>query len=265
MGRRKSTSAPFSLFAFQDIITAATGIILLITLMMAVDLVHNLSRAEAAPQEEKSSQVASVLRHAVSESTTEIDRLEKILDETTTIRFDADSLRRRLAELKTAAADLDLQNDRIQTTQEKINARRDEQNQNAKNLTPEAIATLVEEQSTIRKQIDAMRESNRVIFNRPAGAAKTPWLVEMNATSVITAEMGVAQPPQSFETTDAFLKWGQEQDRDSLYFVLLVKPDSIGAFSNVKDALQELKFDVGYDLLRSDQTAFDALTGAGVR
>ena len=103
MGRRKRAAAPFSLFAFQDIITSVTGLLLLITMLMAVDLVQNLSRAAAAPQEQKSTQVAKMLRQAVSDGTSELDRLQKLLDETTTIRFNADSLRRRLAEMKAIA------------------------------------------------------------------------------------------------------------------------------------------------------------------
>ena len=265
MGRRKRASVPFSLFAFQDIITSVTGIILLITMMMTVDLVQNLSRADAAPQEEKSSQVASVLRHAVSESTSEIHRLERILDETTTIRFDADSLRRKMAELKAAAAELELQNGRIQTTQEMINARREEQDQNAKNLTPEAIESLSNEQAAIASQIAVMEKSNRIIFNRPAGEDKTPWLVELNATSIVAAEIGQVREPQSFQTTEAFLKWVEDQDSTSQYFVLLVKPASIETFSLVNKALRDRQFDVGYDLLQSDQTAIDAVTGAGVQ
>lgn len=265
MGRRKRASAPFSLFAFQDIITSVTGIILLITMMMAVELVRNLSRAAAAPQEDKSSQVAKMLRQAVSESTSEMDRLQKILDETTTIRFDADSLRRRLAKLKAAAGELELQNEKIQSTQEKIDARKAQQSLEAKDLTPEAIEALAKEQEAIARQIAAMKESNRVIFNRPAGAAKAPWLVELNETSIVAAEMGLARPPQSFATADAFLQWVQDQDRDSRYFVLLVKPTTIETFSTIRKALQDRRFDVGYDLLPSDQTAIDAQTGAGVQ
>ena len=265
MGRRKRASVPFSLFAFQDIITSVTGIILLITMMMAVELVQNLTRAEAAPQEQKSTQVASQLRQAVSEGVAEADRLQKILDETTTIRFDADSLRRRLEQLQAAAIELESQNDQIQSTQQKIDARREQQKEEAKELTPEAIASLLSEQKAVAEQIAAMRQSNRVIFNRPEGAAKAPWLVELNETSIVAAEMGQVRVPQTFSTKDEFLKWVASQDRNSQYFVLLVKPSSIDTFSAVRKELQDRQFDVGYDLLRSDQTAIDPQTGAGVQ
>lgn len=264
MGRRKRAAVPFTLFAFQDIITSVTGIILLITMMMAVELVQNLTRAEAAPQEQKSARIVSQLRQAVSEGNAETDRLRKILDETTTIRFDADSLRRRFEQLQAAATELASQNDQIQSTQQEINARRQQQSEDAKQLSPEAIAALVNEQKAVAEQIAAMRQSNRIIFNRPESAAKSPWLVELNETSIVTAEMGQVRTPLSFASTDEFLQWVGNQDHLAQYFVLLVKPSSIDTFSVVRKALQERQFDVGYDLLRSDQTAIDPQTGAGV-
>ena len=92
MSRRKVNSVPFSLFAFQDIITSVTGIILLITMMMAVELVQNMQRAASAPQEQKSPAIEGTLRGAIEDNTQEIVRLERLLEETTTIRFDADVL-----------------------------------------------------------------------------------------------------------------------------------------------------------------------------
>ena len=38
--RRKSNDNPFTLFAFQDIITAVTGILILITLILSLSLVE---------------------------------------------------------------------------------------------------------------------------------------------------------------------------------------------------------------------------------
>ncbi len=263
MGRRKGHSAPFTLFAFQDIITSVTGIILLITMMMAVELVHNLTKTDAAPQEQKSSQVKQMLQQAVGQSTEEADRLQKVLDETTTIRFDADALQRKLEQLKAAADELALQQERIKRTQDKIDARKKEQSIEGKNLTPEAIEALTKQQAEIAQQLEAMQKANRVIFNRPAGAAKSPWLVELNETSILAAEMGQVRQPETFQTPEEFVTWVQGQDRNSMYFVLLVKPASIDSFSIVRQALQQQQFEIGYDLMRSDQTAIDPKTGAG--
>lgn len=51
MGRRKSAIPRFSLFSFQDIITCTTGIMLMITLVMALRLVE--SSASAPPAQTK--------------------------------------------------------------------------------------------------------------------------------------------------------------------------------------------------------------------
>ena len=45
--------------------------------------------------------------------------------------------------------------------------------------------------------------------------------------------------------------------------MILVKPDSIETFASLRQELQARQFEVGYDLLRADQTAIDPNTGAG--
>lgn len=263
MGRRKGNSVPFSLFAFQDIITSVTGIILLITMMMAVELVQNMETAASAPQEQKSPVIERTLQTAIDENSQEIVRLERLLEETTTIRFDADALRRRLADLSAASAELEKQATKIEETQKEIDRRKQELTDQAKNLTPEMIESLAQEQRQIAQEIEAMRQANRVIFNRPAGLAKTPWLVELNADAVLSAEMGANQIPQKFSGSAEFLAWAANQNNAAIYFVILVKPETIDLFSAVRQKLQELSFEVGYDLLRADQTAIDPQTGAG--
>ncbi len=263
MGRRKGNSVPFSLFAFQDIITSVTGIILLITMMMAVELVQNMQRAASAPQEQKSSTVERTLRGAIEENTQEIVRLERLLEETTTIRFDADALRRRLANLSAATAELEKQTTQIEATQQEIEQRKAELAEQAKELTPEAIEELAQHQRYIAEQIEAMRQANRVIFNRPEGAAKSPWLVELNADTILVAEMGARRYPEKFANVAQFLEWLQGVNNGSVYFVILVKPDSIETFAALRQELQNRQFEVGYDLLRADQTAIDPNSGAG--
>lgn len=263
MGRRKGNSVPFTLFAFQDIITSVTGIILLITMMMAVELVQNMQRAASAPQEQKSSAVEQTLRGAIQDNTQEIVRLERMLEETTTIRFDADALRRRLANLSAATAELEKQTTRIEATQQEIEQRRTQLAEQSKELTPESIEKLAQEQREMAQQIEAMRQSNRIIFNRPEGAAKSPWLVELNADRILAAEMGASRAPQTFAGVADFLTWVGGQNNGAIYFVILVKPDSIETFAVLREELQDRQFEVGYDLLRADQTAIDANTGAG--
>lgn len=263
MGRRKGNSVPFSLFAFQDIITSVTGIILLITMMMAVELVQNMQRAASAPQEQKSSAVEGTLRSAIQENTEEIVRLERLLEETNTIRFDADALRRRLANLSAATAALEQQTTRIELTQKDIEQRKAQLAEQSKEITPESIEKHSQEQREITQQIEAMRQANRVIFNRPEGATKIPWLVELNADKILAAEMGASRPPQIFAGETEFLAWASNQNAGAVYFVILVKPDSIETFAALRQNLQVRQFEVGYDLLRADQTAIDPNTGAG--
>jgi len=63
MGRKKGGS-PFSLFSFQDIITCVSGIIILITLILAVELTQ---RKQAKPAVE-TAQLAEDIRRAIEDT-----------------------------------------------------------------------------------------------------------------------------------------------------------------------------------------------------
>jgi hypothetical protein len=75
--------------------------------------------------------------------------------------------------------------------------------------------------------------------------------------------MGANRPPQAFASAAEFLTWVGSQNNGAIYFVILVKPDSIETFASLRQELQDRQFEVGYDLLRADQTAIDPNTGAG--
>lgn len=92
MARRGSAAPPISLFSFQDIITSVAGIIIFLTLMMAVELVQHANDSPPV----QTSKLNTELSETVSAQLEEIKRLEdrlnvgqKQLD--TRIRFNRNS------------------------------------------------------------------------------------------------------------------------------------------------------------------------------
>jgi hypothetical protein len=112
------------------------------------------------------------------------------------------------------------------------------------------------------EELKKLRQANRVIFNAAQSGPKTPWLVELGLDKTLAAEAGKKGPPQTFATPAAFVAWARKQNRASQYFVLLVKPATITQFETVRQALEKANFDVGFDLLKADQTAIDPQLGA---
>ena len=64
MVRRRKKQVTFSLFAFQDIITSVTGIMILATLMLAVEFIQ---RIDGAPPRQ-TEKIAARLRQSLEES-----------------------------------------------------------------------------------------------------------------------------------------------------------------------------------------------------
>ncbi len=114
-----------------------------------------------------------------------------------------------------------------------------------------------------QKKKDLEELKNRVIFNPAERSVKTPWLVEITAEGLTVAQTGVPTPPKKFASRAEFKSWvGQQRDKDQDYFVLLVKPDGIATFDGVRMNLKQMGFDIGFDLLETDQVAIDPETGA---
>ena len=72
MVQRGQRTSPFSLFSFQDIITCVSGIFILITLMLVLQLVQ---RKQAKPQFD-ASEIAAQLRAAIAAAEAEVNRLD---------------------------------------------------------------------------------------------------------------------------------------------------------------------------------------------
>lgn len=261
MRSRSKGSSPFSLFAFQDIITSVTGIMILITMMMALELVQN---AESAPRAVTPA-IAEDVEAAVQENEEEIRRLERILSEGAgAIQVDADTARRRLDEMQRAREELERQNASLAAELNAAAAREDAVLEQAQDVSPETLSELRAQLAATQKQIQEMKESNRVIFNRPEGTSKTPWLVQIEGDRIVVAESEKAAAPRSFASTEEFLGWAGTQNASSIYFVMLIKPAGVERFVPIRETLQSDGFDLGYDLLNADQTAIDPQTGAGI-
>lgn len=262
-----SKSAPFSLFAFQDIITSVTGIMVLVTLTLALEL---LQRTEGAPAE-KTAEVVSQLQAAVLDNQDRIQQLnqrlargKEALDKLA--RFDRGQVRRQLEDLRKLNQELDQQMEQVAREREDALRRKREieAEKRRRASDPQTLQELLARAEQRREQIEKLRKSNRTIFNPTPGQAKNPWLVEVSAESFTVAQWGKSAPPQLFRSSGQLKSFVAGRDRGSEYFVLLVKPDGIENFARAHHVFREAGFDVGFDLLAASQTAIDSETGAAV-
>ena len=265
-GRTRKSSA-FSLFAFQDIITSVTGIMILVTLTLALEL---LQRKEGSPSQ-RTAEVVPQLRAAALANEDEIRRLDQRLRQGLAALeqlapIDDDQVRRQLADLQRLNEELDKEVKQLAQQGESSLQRKTEIEAEKRRRASDSqtLQQLLAEVEAKRQQIEKLRKTNRTIFNPTPGQAKSPWLVEVDGEGFTVAPWGKAAPPQRFRNSSQLKSFAAGRNRDAEYFVLLVKPDGVEDFGRALHALREAGFDVGFDLLTASQTAIDPETGAAV-
>ena len=275
MSRRGRGGTPISLFSFQDIITSVTGIMILVTLILALEVIQ---KREGSPQN-RTKQLTTELQTAVQQTAAmqvtaaaakaEIDNLRATLQQSEsnlleTVKVDSTQAARSLRDLE--ELNKLLADELAQSTRRAQEADKAKQNMEAEQTTKSKDKVTLEQTSqTVQQKLEELRKlraANRVIFNLTQSGPKAAWLVELGAEKILAAETGKKVPAQSFNTPGAFVAWAKKRNRASEYFVLLVKPATIQQFEVVRDALEKANFDLGFDLLKADQTAIDPQTGA---
>ena len=269
MARRARTGAPpFSLFAFQDIITCVMGIMLLLTLMMSlqVNVSHGtgmddamqttvtkltgesqlLLRDTAALEARVQEQLAVMNSSALLEASI----LMKSRDQLSANMRAAQTDLTRVQELSEASAE------RLKAVGTQFQVRQGD---------AEEARRLQQEIEEIQKQLQELRSGDRKVYNSHDSSAKTCWLVELSAADEIkVAELGQLRPPRVFTNIDQLLTWLKAVNSNDVAFMILLKPDAAPVFDQVTETLIPLGKPFGFDLLPQEASAFDEPTEGAV-
>ncbi len=263
MPRRRRTSPKISLFAFQDIITSVTGIMVLITLLLALEL---LQRKEESPPV-KTAEITEQIESSVEENRQQIEDLKQQLKQqgqqaVELARVDPTHLSRQITDTTRLTEAMQQELEELEQQQDATANRQQQAEQDLdQREESKSLEQLLQEIAEHREKIEKITQSNRMIFNPDAGENKTPWLVEVQGNQIQTAPVGQAQRPEVFADVGEFRRWVSGRNPSREYFVLLVKPAGIDAFDDIRTFLQSKRFDVGYDVLAADQNAIDPETG----
>lgn len=274
MSRRKKNETPFSLFAFQDIITSVTGIMILITLILALELLATIENSPTHQTQEVIAQIESTatevasLDQAVARNMKRIEELKvKLAQGASEIGevagFIRTSAQADLSDMQQIDAQLANQLEALAAKIQDSSEQREQINDQLQNLDMDELQGLGDRISQREKDLEALR--NRIIFNPSAGDGKTPWLVEVSAENIVVAQTGVSAPPTNLPSVAAFRTWARQRDKTRDYFVLLVRPDGIDRFHSLQDAIGRMGFEIGYDLLDQNTIAIDAERGAAAQ
>jgi hypothetical protein len=275
MSRRGRGGNPISLFSFQDIITSVTGIMILVTLFLGLEIMRRREQSPAhqtqslAEEIQQAAAQSGQVEAAVAANRRQIDELRNsLVDEEghllEDVKYDPEQLERQLR-------DLTALNHMLEQEVTESDSRRQAAERSLADLAARADSRAAERQSLDRliqqaqqkkHELDKLRQANRVIFNPDQASTKTPWLVELSPQRILAGVVGKKQPPQSFANVQTFLAWATQRKAAGEYFVLLIKPEAVHDFTVARAALEKAGFDLGYDLLKADHTAVDPQQGA---
>lgn len=270
MGRKKGGS-PFSLFSFQDIITCVSGIIILITLILAIELAQ---RKPAKPVVE-TAELAEEIRRAIGDTRAEIQQLETELTKQSsaaqeiagahqeTLKADLFAINQQVASLEAELTEIERKEKRVSSENDKVQAKRfDMQKQTTK------LAETEQEVKNLEDKLEQLLTRDRPIYNSRTADGKQVWLVQVEEARSLVAPAGRASTPQVLEHggsrffASAFSKWLKTRSPSADFIFFLVRPAGSEAFAELQEAARKSGYSLGFDLLGESREAVDPVTGA---
>lgn len=264
MPRKRSSHPAFSLFAFQDIITSICGIVVLITLILALELSLQIVVSESMTESPLSRTVFDQMRSEVVNMSLEVDRIQTVLSQTKLEMLENSSM--TVAELRDKNAVLinDIQRNEAKKKEWEERLPQAEEFNRLSQLDEAEAKRLAEEKATLEKKIrendtkvQMAKKGHYVYFNRLSNIKESPWLtvISDDKVNLYTLSSATASDSLDFSSGDvtSFLDWVQQRNTSREYFVLLVRPSGIASFSRIQNRLRSSGFRIGIDFISENQ------------
>ncbi|MFM9144268.1 MAG: hypothetical protein ACKORL_02595 [Phycisphaerales bacterium] len=253
--RRKREDAPLSLFSFQDIMACLTGILILVSLLLAIDGLSDTMQAtpgkgtpaepqDAARTAEELRQEIAVLTRTLEERKGGVDvaqgEVELLEDRERRMALEADRTRavieERDAELARLVRELE--------------------------SASQSSSALREQLSAAKAKADEQALRERVRFRPGAQYSKSPVFVETTPKGLVVGELDASLVPRLVARLD---DPGAEnrlvgalggRRPDTSYLVFVVREDAIPRFEALRDAMIRKGFEVGWQLWDGGEGGF---------
>ncbi len=276
MGRRRKTSLGVSFFAFQDVITAVTGIVMVLVLLLAVELSQQEVSAEPEASNGSAAERAD-LKARVDAAEAEWHRLQAEL-----ARWN-----RLLANVKTTSPsglreEIDVEERKTRSVAERLKQLRTEsvrlsalladklrrdsdEKRRLERETAELRRELHDVQAEVaraQQRLQEIRSSDRVFYQMPRGDHRSGWVGVVSNEQVRIAPIGRQAIPRTL-TPAAFLRFCRTAGAGKrLYVFLLIRPDGVETFDELQESLDRQGVAYGYDVIGSRRRVLDPRYGA---
>lgn len=264
MSRRdRHADPPMSFFSFQDIITSVTGILILVTLLLALEL---LTRVEVQQTPIPSAAEITALQEDINEARQhharlreDGRRLQTILTELSGTSPIAPAVELSNAERTLAVKQRAL--DETNAALERASAAKARALAEVNRLHQLAVEASEKAEAASAAVSAAERMDHRFLLPGK-GTKKQPLLVECAAKQIRVGSVGPdgqlhrLESWNGWEATSAFINWAGDRNTSAEFFVVMVRPDAVSDSEEIIKELREKGFDVGWDAVPAKERIF---------
>ncbi|HEX4265988.1 MAG TPA: hypothetical protein VH597_16760 [Verrucomicrobiae bacterium] len=276
--RFRSFDSKISFFAFADIITAVSGMLIFITLLLATDLGHPTDNRSSAAEAKMEKQLQETLRQQ-AQADAENRGLQQLLTTANTAPA-ADKLESDIARLR---AELTDEKSKHAGLAEELAASKSALEERDKVLGITAVrqqiqdgvgklAALAREDEKVRDETTALeqkikgveakivklrsREGQIWLMPDRSQTTKEPILVVVSGKGVEVERFNRPELGQRFDKSgaragfEAYLNRSKEAQQ---YFVFLIRPSGIAIFKDLEKMTRKKNFEMGFDALEEDR------------
>ncbi|QDT93667.1 hypothetical protein [Gimesia algae] len=264
--RRRRTQNKFSLFAFQDIITSVTGIVIFVTLLMSLELIQRHPKSAHAETADlirqlkqqliQNQQASELLQQQIDAENQEI--IPEAFQDATTLQQTLTEIRELQQRVSADAAEVTTQKSETEKQLNEIRKSAAERRQEAKE-----IEDLKNEIAHKSEQLKKLEEGKRLIFRPAKNTPKTHWLVDVSGKTVLVARMGVKSTPQQFASYEEFRNWLIRLSPASDYCMVVLRPETARTYQEIFKMLDQQHISFGYDAIDDQKIVIDPKEGAG--
>lgn len=274
MARGRRQAPTISLFAFQDIVTSVMGIMLIVTLLLALDLVSRETQRASAAADDLSQSDEAGLHQTIAQLEQRKSRLTAMIEQSSAeIRASGtmppDDLQKTIdgAVLQTRLLREDLEQ-LTKHRDELIEIRREQASQ-APHLESKKQDLDTQRNALAKEQVrlEAAKQDTRVRFSVQRGVTRAGWLVDLGTASITVVPLGSTGNPISFaegnesRRRDAFIQWLRRTKKSDTYLFFVVRPETTETFDAIRPTIDLMGMTFGFDLVGSNQTVLEIPAG----
>lgn len=285
MSRRRRSTAAFSLFSFQDIITSVTAILILLVLILALELLNRRQEAAAADStvsraaleqaavtlEALVRQLAAIVptdepRPLVGRTPGELARDVRVVeDQSRQAAADAQVARAVEVRARALAADAVARLAEARTIRDAADRMKEDVARVDEEATQLALANQREADRLARKREELVQQpvpGAELVFNAPKDSDTQAWIVEVSIDGLTVVKLGSNQRRPlgaGVGPGSAAAGWLSKLDASRDHVLILVRPSGVDGVDDIREALTEAGIPFGIDFIAEDQVIRDGL------